>query len=248
MMLEHFTWDKPGSGISVYPAPMLDQQTGSVLWALVSDLYTTFESIEFHDSASTCGLIQARIQLNNINRAQLDGLLSELHRTFEREASAHMFFHLQKGKTTFYEPRSLLSDLARTKFPTSEKELGKAATGYAVGLETASVFHSMRALEKPIVALARKLRVKLAKDIELETWGNIHRGIAKQVDALRNSPHTKRRDEQLEFYSKAGMEFGYLKDAWRNYVSHDRASYDSMQALSALQHSIGFIDGLSLRV
>jgi len=245
MILENFMWDKPGSGASLSPAPPLDEQTCTILHALIGSLEEGLREIELCDSASTCALIKARITLRNLNRAHLDGLLGELHRNVTREANAHIFLEIEKDKTTFYKPISLLSEITRMRFPDSDRELRSAATSYAVGLSTACVFYSMRSLEKPIHALARNLRVKLSKHTELETWGNIHREITSKVESLRKLRHTKARDEQLRFYSNAGIEFGYLKDAWRNYVSHGRKSYEPMEALIALQHSMSFVEGLA---
>jgi hypothetical protein len=80
---------------------------------------------------------------------------------------------------------------------------------------------------------------------QVSSWGKIHREIDNKVKQLRNVKHTSSRDADLAFFSEANMEFGYFKDAWRNFVAHSRKTYDSPQALSALQHVIKFIEGLS---
>jgi hypothetical protein len=247
-IIETYLWDKPGSGMGTMPAPPFDKQSHAILFPLMNDLQDHLAKIELHASASTCALIKARIRVGNMNRAQLDGLLGELHRNFSREASQQIFLKIDKDKTVFYRPTTVLSELTRMTFPDAESDLREAATSYAVGLNTASVFYSMRSLEKPIHALAKKLRVKLSKHIDLATWGEIHTSIKTKTDRMRNKRHTKARDKQLKFYSDAGAEFGFLKDSWRNYVSHARETYNPLQALQAFQHSMAFIENLAPRI
>jgi hypothetical protein len=211
MIIEHYMWDKPGSGMGLLPAPPLEMDvTTKFLFPLIAELERELNEIELDDSSSTCGLIKTRITLGNLNRAQLDGLLGELHRNFTRETNKEKFLKIDRDKASLYKPASILSELARMAFKESEVELILAATSYAVGLDTASVFHSMRSLEKPIHALAKKLRIKLSKEIELATWGEIHTPIKTKTERLRNARHTKARDEQIEVYSNAGLHFGYL--------------------------------------
>jgi hypothetical protein len=52
----------------------------------------------------------------------------------------------------------------------------------------------------------------------------------------------------LKFYSQAGIEFRYFKDAWRNRVAHARADYDKYQALGIISHVHDFMTQLSTRL
>jgi hypothetical protein len=185
MIIEHYMWDKPGSGMGLLPAPPLEMDvTTKFLFPLIAELERELNEIELDDSSSTCGLIKTRITLGNLNRAQLDGLLGELHRNFTRETNKEKFLKIDRDKASLYKPASILSELARMAFKESEVELILAATSYAVGLDTASVFHSMRSLEKPIHALAKKLRIKLSKEIELATWGETLRANIRETPVV----------------------------------------------------------------
>jgi hypothetical protein len=127
--------------------------------------------------------------------------------------------------------------------------LSAAGNAYAFGLYTASVFHSMRACEKGLHALARILQVQMKFPIELENWKNIIDHIEKEIGKL-DQAMTKGalKDETLQFYSEAAKQFSYFKDAWRNHVSHSRSSYDESQSLKVLGHVKDFFETLSRRL
>jgi hypothetical protein len=90
----------------------------------------------------------------------------------------------------------------------------------------------------------------LARDVGLEwtkeQWHSIiemiESKIGEQRKALRKSVE---KDERLNFLSLAAKEFMYFKDGWRNYVSHNRATYDEPEAYRTLEHSRTFMERLA---
>jgi len=48
--------------------------------------------------------------------------------------------------------------------------------------------------------------------------------------------------------SQAAKEFFYFKDGWRNYVSHNRVTYDEPEAFRTLEHSRAFIVRLATKL
>jgi len=165
--------------------------------------------------------LSQRIARESMSHGEVDIAIGELDRLIAREMKKRLYFFMPLDKANFYD-RSLLNAVGAAVFSTADAELRLASTCYATNLDTASVSHSMRAIETPIKAIAKRLRVKLAKDIDLATWGDIHREIDNKIKALRLTRHTKRRDEEIAFYAEANTEFGYFKDVWRNFVSHSR--------------------------
>ncbi|HVE20336.1 MAG TPA: hypothetical protein VNC39_00005, partial [Acidocella sp.] len=99
---------------------------------------------------------------------------------------------------------------------------------YAMGHNTASVFHCMRVLEHGLSSLASELGLSF----DLQQWHNIIDQIeSKIVEQRKKLPRGIERNEKLQFLSEAAKEFFYFKDGWRNYVSHNRGRYDDHQAL-----------------
>jgi hypothetical protein len=172
-------------------------------------------------------------------------LLRELDKHVRWDLEKELFMHIPSSRSEYYQNRKLLSRQSVTNFPSSVEEITEAGNCYAANCYTASVLHSMRSLEKPIHALGIKLNITLPKAIEVSQWGEIHREINNKVTALRMTPLTPARDEEIAFYSGLNLEFGYFNDVWRRFVAHARKSYDQPQALSAMQHVIAFIDKAS---
>ncbi|MCW5713527.1 MAG: hypothetical protein KIT43_03285 [Bauldia sp.] len=129
-------------------------------------------------------------------------------------------------------------------FPSVRGDAVSASECYALTQNAASVFHSMRVLEYGIGALAKAV----GKTFDKQNWHNIldeiESGIA-EIRGLRTSDHRK---ADLQFYSEAANEFRYFKDGWRNYVAHNRASYDDNDANKALEHTRSFMNHLATQL
>jgi hypothetical protein len=48
----------------------------------------------------------------------------------------------------------------------------------------------------------------------------------------------------LQFLSAAAKDFAYFKDGWRNYVAHNKASYQENDAAAVLEHVKSFMNHL----
>lgn len=135
--------------------------------------------------------------------------------------------------------------LVLNKFPSAEKDILASVDCWALGHGTASVFHSMRVLEYGIAALARDI----GREVGTHNWQNIIDQIEAEIRNLgRTLPSGLGKSERLQFLSEAAKEIVYFKDGWRNYVSHNRASYDVHQARSVLEHIRSFMTTLSRRL
>jgi hypothetical protein len=191
---------------------------------------------------------EIRNQLHGMANSTLAVKLNELHSIIVLELREQLFMFLPPEEARFYDKNNLLKPLASENFSSALKEITEAGSCYACGLNTASVFHSMRALEKPFRVLAKELRVQLSKEVQFSTWGELHREIDERIVGLRSQKQTKKRNEELAFYCQANLEFGYFKDAWRNFVMHVHKDYDGPQAISALNHVIAFVEILATRL
>ena len=200
---------------------------------------------EVHLEVASEYVSKIRRRLTEMTNSDLSSKMNELSEVITIELKKQLFMFLPPEEARFYGKNDLLKPLASQNFPSALKEITEAGSCYACGLNTASVFHSMRALEQPFRTLAKDLRVTLSKDIELATWGDLYREVDKKLGILRNQRHTTKRDSALDFYCRVNLEFGYFKDAWRNFVAHDRKDYDGPQAVSALNHVIAFIETLA---
>ncbi len=202
---------------------------------------------EINLKVSSGYVLGIRNELEGMANCTLAVKLNELHSIIVLELKEQLFMFLPPEEARFYDKNNLLRPLASENFPSALKEITEAGSCYACGLDTASVFHSMRAIEKPFQSLAKDLQIQISKEIEFSTWGELHRKIDERIAVLRPQKQTKKGKEELAFYCQANLEFGYFKDAWRNFVMHAHKDYDGPQALSALNHVIAFVEILATR-
>jgi len=130
-------------------------------------------------------------------------------------------------------------------FPSIGRDSFGATDCYAMGYNTASVFHCMRILEYGISAVAAELGLSF----DIQNWQNIIDQIESKIAEQRKAlPRGTEKNQRLQFLSEAAKEFFYFKDGWRNYVSHNRGDYDDSQALSILDHTRSFMLHLSTQL
>jgi len=164
----------------------------------------------------------------------------------------HVFVHLPPGKSDFYSDPSLFYGESWEVYPSAQNDMASACRCYALGENTASVFHSMCVLQAGLYALANHLGLAFPTGIELEQWGTVISQIESEVERQRKATVQQQKgqnkDQLLEFYSNTGMQFSFFKDAWRNRVAHGRKSYGADEAHTILVHVKNFMVALSMRV
>jgi len=137
------------------------------------------------------------------------------------------------------------------RFPSAKQEIKEGIYSYALELNTASIFHLMRAAEIGLRALARRMKVKLPKGKRLEwaQWQEMLRGMNTVCDDIFTKMKAgSAKDELLEFYRGTLGQFYGFKDEFRNHVMHSRKSYDEIKAGSVLGHMLDFMNKLADRI
>jgi hypothetical protein len=123
-------------------------------------------------------------------------------------------------------------------FPETIEDIWHGVDCWAMGHDTASVFHMMRVLESGLAWLGKDVGAVVGVD----TWHIILDQIEKRIRESGNTlPRGEEKSARLQFLSEAAKEFRYFKDGWRNYVSHARGVYDEHQARSVMDHVKSFM-------
>jgi hypothetical protein len=174
--------------------------------------------------------------------------LDELWQAIKRDLFARTFIHIPPGADEYLNREALFGPLVNEKFPKAVDDIREAGSCYATGNYTASVFHLMRAVEYGLRALAKKLKVKLPKPVDLTEWGGLLAAIEVEIKKIELSPRTHKRDRDLEFFHGAAAQFRHFKNAWRNHVMHTRSMYDERQAMSVMAHVREFMQHIATRV
>ena len=160
----------------------------------------------------------------------------------KNELKSHLFLHVNPDRAKHFNTSGISdSDDAIRCFPKAYEELREASNCYALERDTGAVFHAMRAAEIAVRALAAKLGVNFPMPLEQVEWQNLLDKINAEIRAIGQSPKTASKPKQLELYSQAAAQLGYLKDGWRIHVAHARATYDQQQAVQAINHTASLI-------
>lgn len=202
--------------------------------------------------ARTCGDLSLNVSKNLIDLRIVD--IPQSSREFDllynaviTETKSKLFIYVPSFQAEYFE-LSLPINVSDA-FPLAAKELSAAAHSVALDLGTACVFHSMRAAEIGVRALASQLGVVFEFELKLAEWKNlldqIDSKIAKKQETLKKSLD---KDEELRFLSEAASQFRYFKDAYRVRVAHSRAAYDVMEAIKIFDHTLDFFVVLSRRL
>jgi hypothetical protein len=181
-------------------------------------------------------------ELNTRSRALRDSIETELR--------SYLYYQYPKAKGD--KLRTWREDWKAplAAFPTTANEIFCAIDCYALGHDTASVFHSMRVAEHGLRALARERRVKLPKNkpIEWATWQDIIKALDDEIKVIGGKKAGPAKDAALEFYSGARADLNGFKDEYRNLVMHVRAFYDEHQSLRALTKIYAFMERLAAKM
>jgi hypothetical protein len=158
--------------------------------------------------------------------------------TFKTELSNRLCLFVHAYKSQFYlSPLDHITGddlIIEGSFHSVIYDLLNAGRCYAFEQNTASVFHSMRVLEKGLHALAIKIGVPEAPS--LEQWHNVIEQIESKIKDLHDLKKSVYKSETLKQYSDAALEFRYFKEAWRNHAVHSREKYTDTDALRVLTH------------
>lgn len=131
----------------------------------------------------------------------------------------------------------------RFAFPSTERDTIEAGNCYAVGLETACVFHLMRVVDRGIHVLAEDMGIELTN----EPWGRILDKIESELREIQKHKSDPRW-ESRDFYSQRVVELRTIKEAWRDPVAHRSVFYSAKEAETVMSYTEKFMRGLSARI
>lgn len=175
-----------------------------------------------------------------------------LRDAIETELRQYLFYQYSKDKGDKLKRWNTEWKTVLTAFPHKELEwdVFSATDCYALGHNTASVFHSMRVVEIGLRAIAKERGLKLPKDkaVEWATWQEIITALEHEIKAIGLKRAGKAKDAALEFYSGARADLNGFKDEYRNQVTHVRKMYDEFQAIRALTNVHAFMGRVSARI
>lgn len=179
-------------------------------------------------------------------RAKLRIILDAIEQTL----LSRKFFLLSEEEASFYNAPALFGQSFKEKYPArAMRESFDAGNSYAASLYTACVFHCMRVAEYGLRKLAGNsfLKIKLTQKkgkphpIDYADWQKVIDGIRSKITKIRQRPVGPKRETELQFFSNAADHCEYMKDIWRNELSHTRRAYEKEEALAVINRVKDFV-------
>jgi hypothetical protein len=164
----------------------------------------------------------------------LEGLKRELVPALHKRR----FAYFPPPNDKFFDRADLFGEKVGKKIPASRQDIKEAGTCLAAGLYTACVFHLMRVAEHGLRKLARKFHVVLVhkghrSPMEEEGWGKIILALKDKIEEAHRVTSKPKKRERLRFYSDLTDHVLFMRDLWRNDVSHVRGRYNEEEAKMA---------------
>jgi hypothetical protein len=167
-----------------------------------------------------------------------------LREMMEAELRGRQLILVPGIKAEYCDRKDAFGDQVAKAFPSAENDLVDACNCYALGLNTACVFHLMRVLEKGLRALAKDLSV----EHEIENWGRVIERMEIAIAEVEKQKRTRLKLYRQQFYGECAVEFRYFKNAWRNHVMHTASTYSEAEAEKIMEHVKNFMERLSLEL
>jgi hypothetical protein len=186
-----------------------------------------------------------------ISWAELKNQIKVLHEAIHADLCYRRFAYVPTAKATLHDQFGLTWEGIWKKIPDAKEDSQRAIDCYALEQNTACVFHLMRVAEFGLRSLAKTVRVKITHKgqfcpIEYGEWVQVITAIKNRIDAVRKLATGTKRQLRLEFYSDAADHCTFMKDIWRNNISHARKPYNETDALAVLERVRDFMKFLAV--
>jgi hypothetical protein len=143
---------------------------------------------------------------------------------FHDDLAGLVFLYLPSDKLAYHQKTELFGDTFKLNFPTANTEVLEAGNCFALGRNTACVFHLMRSLEVVLKTLFQAIGLPPLKTAGERNWNGILRQIREKLDSDKTCP-------DFDFYDNAYVFLAAAKNPLRNATMHVDVSYDEEGAL-----------------
>ncbi|MBS0236884.1 MAG: hypothetical protein JSR89_00510 [Proteobacteria bacterium] len=195
--------------------------------SITSDFVSEFKAKLEKGSAKWCDLVSSSKLFYSV---------------LEKELVRAKLYALSPYKVSYFDDaQNLFETEVGFSFFSARDDIDEAGKCFALGRFTACVFHLMRVLEHPIVALAKVL----LPDDPSPNWETVF----KKIDAeLLRKPNDRAIKGDVQFYAEVVAEMRAVKHAWRNRVMHIDAIVTEERAKAIFDATICFMNVVSKRL
>jgi hypothetical protein len=146
----------------------------------------------------------------------------------------------------FYDAPTKGWEKVLDSFPAIIDHVEEASKCYALGRNTASVYHLMAIVQEALEALSKRLSVPL--DPHADTWNGLLGRIDAAIKAKKVSMPKPKWKASEAFYAEIISDLIAIKNAWRNPTMHFRRSYTDEQAAKIYRRVQDFMVHASMQL
>ncbi len=210
-------------------------------------------SLGLSDATRTILRVSEVVESGRFDASRLAGEARRANDALMDDIEKRKYLHVPPELCKYLDHEQLFGELVYRKFTAARADIKEAGNCLAVGCSTAAVFHLMRVAEHGLRAIAKKLRVVMTHKgqphpVEYADWDKVITGIKNKLASLRTMSHGQARQNNLEFYSDLADQCDYMRDMWRNTISHTRRPFNVPEAQGVLQRVEGFMVKLATGV
>jgi hypothetical protein len=219
--------------------------TSLVKEELYVNLVERLEDLELTESAMCAEEILDSIRTGKYKTSHsIKPKVNELLNIIRYQLRSRLILMLPQAKLHYYDDiLKVFSFATREAFPSAFVDMTEACKCFALGRDTACVFHLMRVLEAGLNTLSKDLCVPIGRN-----WNTALDMIEKEIRSRSTKTHGQQWKLDEPFYSEAATHFRFIKNAWRNYVAHLHEHYNEERARGILDHVGGFMRHLATRL
>ena len=209
--------DQPGDGDE------LAKEDRRSLLAIVEPLIEDCKNHDFRCSLATLKKIRHAINVKGGSRSVLQPLWHEFAGRLQDELETTLFLALSALEAAlFIQNEPVFGTTVHQRFPEASKEVMEAGRCLALGRGTACVFHTLRGLERGLIALHRAVG---APDPAKST-----RSWSKYLELMRSEIEKKKGTALETFSERAWAMLDSINRAWRNPTMHVESTYSAEEA------------------
>ena len=176
----------------------------------------------------------------------LSALANDLRDDIQSALAKRWFLYIQESRAQFVDNPELFGGAVIQAIPAAKTDIEESGNCLAAENHTAAVFHLMRVAEHGLRRLARRLRVKLTHSgtthpIEFADWDKVITAAKNEIAKVAKLSPGPKKQAKLELYSDAADHCTFMKDIWRNNVSHARKPYGSTEAMLVMERVRAFM-------
>jgi hypothetical protein len=181
-------------------------------------------------------------------KTQLDSIIGGI----QNNLCKRTFMYVPVDQAPYWNNQELFGEDFVIGFPrVAISELVETGNCFASGRNTACVFHCMRVAEYGLRILARKVGATISNKgktcpLEYGDWDTVITAIRNKIAETRKLPRGAKKEAALQFYSTAADQCEYMKDIWRNEISHARRRYSKSEALGVMNRVRDFVQPLAV--